>query len=112
MARLATLMREVSKRWAKWSPQPRSVLLRAVESPTTKTVGRWGLRGWSVGRLCWVGVGGGVVDWAGASGAKRVDASRNKLRIELRRVMGGSVPLARLGWLMGWGMLVCCWLFG
>ena len=63
MARLATLMREVSKNCAKWSPQPRSALLRAVESPTMKTVGSVGLSGALWGMLVCGGVGGGVC-WA------------------------------------------------
>ena len=61
MARLATLMRDVSKSGAKWSPQPRSAPLRAVESPTMKTVGSAGFSAASWGVLLCAPASGGAV---------------------------------------------------
>ena len=78
MARLATLMREVSKNCAKWSPQPRSALLRAVESPTMKTVGSAGLSGALVRKVVSAaGVGGGAC-WAKAGKAESDEESEGE----------------------------------
>src|SRR5258707_98275 len=72
----------VSKRGVKWSPQPRSAPLRAVESPTMKRVGRVGFGGLSSGMLDWggvMGVGPGVPVWAWRVAEIKIRSSRKVL---------------------------------
>src|SRR6185503_16492797 len=83
MARLATLIRSVSKKCAMWSPHPKSVWLRAVESPTMNTVGDAGFSGRFSGFDVCSGVGGGLLDallgaWANALAEKRRTAGAKR----------------------------------